>query len=98
LLCPTVHRAGEKQNQRQQCISNETGHRVPSIETAPYRPVDPWAKEIARHAHTTLMGLLYGTTIVLFFSLALYFLAVRVGCVKLPLPSKISTFASGCGR
>ena len=48
--------------------------------------------------HTTLMGLLYGTTIVLFFSLALYFLAVRVGCVKLPLPSKISTFASGSGR
>jgi uncharacterized membrane protein YbhN (UPF0104 family) len=48
--------------------------------------------------HTTLMGFVYGTAIGLFFCLALYFLAVRLGCIKLPLPSTISTFVSGSGR
>jgi hypothetical protein len=48
--------------------------------------------------HTTLMGLLYGATIILFISLALYFLAVRVGCVKLPLPSTLSRSVSGSGH
>jgi hypothetical protein len=43
--------------------------------------------------HGTLMGLVYLTAIALFVGLALYFLAVRQGCIKLPLPSTISTSA-----
>jgi hypothetical protein len=45
--------------------------------------------------HSTLMGLVYWTAIVLFFGLAAYFLAVRLGCIKLPLPSTISVSGSG---
>ncbi len=45
--------------------------------------------------HTTLMGLVYFTAIALFFSLATYFLAVRLGCIKLPLPSTIAAAVSG---
>jgi hypothetical protein len=45
--------------------------------------------------HSRLMGLVYGTAIILFFGLATYFLAVRLGCIKLPLPSTISTSVSG---
>jgi hypothetical protein len=45
--------------------------------------------------HTTLMSLVYGTAIALFFGLAAYFLAVRLGCIKLPLPSTIATPVSG---
>jgi len=41
------------------------------------------------------MGLVYWTAIALFLGLALYFLGVRQGCIKLPLPSAISTSASG---
>jgi hypothetical protein len=45
--------------------------------------------------HTTLMSFVYGIAIALFFGLAAYFLAVRLGCIKLPLPSTISTSVSG---
>lgn len=45
--------------------------------------------------HGTLMGLVYWTAIALFLGLALYFLAVRQGCFKLPLPSTISRSVSG---
>jgi hypothetical protein len=41
--------------------------------------------------HTTLMSALYGAVIVLFLCLAAYFAAIKLGCVKLPLPSAIST-------
>jgi hypothetical protein len=44
--------------------------------------------------HSTLMSLVYWTAIALFLGLALYFLAVRQGCIKLPLPSTISTSVS----
>jgi hypothetical protein len=45
--------------------------------------------------HSMLMGLLYWTAIALFLGLALYFLAVRQGCIKLPVPSTVSSSVSG---
>ncbi len=41
--------------------------------------------------HSTLMGLVYWIAVALFVGLAFYFFAVRQGCIKLPLPSAIST-------
>jgi hypothetical protein len=40
--------------------------------------------------HTPLMGAVYWLAVGMFLSLAAYFLAVRQGCVKLPLPSTLS--------
>ena len=40
--------------------------------------------------HSTLMGLVYWIAVALFVGLAVYFFAVRQGCIKLPLPSAIS--------
>jgi hypothetical protein len=41
--------------------------------------------------HSTLMGLVYWIAVALFVGLAVYFFTVQQGCIKLPLPSAIST-------
>jgi len=45
--------------------------------------------------HTFLMGSLYGAVVVLFVCLAAYFTAIRLGCIKLPMPSTIARASTG---
>jgi hypothetical protein len=41
--------------------------------------------------HSLLMGAVYWLTLLMFLALAGYFIGVRQGCIKLPLPSALST-------
>jgi hypothetical protein len=47
--------------------------------------------------HSLLMGSVYWLAVLMFLALAGYFLAVRQGCIKLPLPSALSTSQPSSG-